>query len=195
MPNPCRLLLGAALLATLVGVLPSQVSAQAVEPGKEGELAKLVPPQEGGLACFSRYYDEDHLARHPKQTVAQMELRLAYYIHEPDEFFPKGQRNYYFALLAKKRGEEHKRQLASLGECAPSTDGKTIICGVECDGGGFELKRRADGKVLVDLELYGRLRMTTGCDEEVDATELEPGADDKQFLLSSTDQCLPYDEW
>lgn len=110
------------------------VAAQAIEPGKEGELASFAPPQAGARACFRRAYDRAHLKAHPKQAVTEMRFRIAYYIHEPDEFAPKGQRNYYFEVLAKLR--EQPKPLSAMGECRPTGDGKAIFCGVDCDGGG-----------------------------------------------------------
>lgn len=181
-------------LATLGGA--SAALAQAIEPGKEGELAKFLPPASGARICYSRVYDSAHLKKHPKQQVTEMEFRLTYYTHEPDEFFPKGQRNYYFALLAKLRGQAPDEPLIAEGECSPTQDGKSIFCGVECDGGGVIVTRRDGGKILVDLAEMGRLRMTAGCDES-DAVELTPGEDDKNFLLSKAAEssCPVYEDW
>lgn len=185
----------AGVLGTLLSGLASTALAQAIEPGKEGELAKFLPPNDGARICFSRVYDADHLKKHPKQQVTEMEFRLTYYTHEPDEFFPKGQRNYYFALLAKLRGQGPDEPLIAEGECAPH--GNSISCGVECDGGGVVLTRRDGGKVLVDLTALGRLRMTSGCDAEEGVVELVPGEDDKSFLLSKAAEssCPVYDDW
>lgn len=179
---------------TLLAGMPAAF-AQAIEPGKEGELAKFLPPQDGARVCYSRVYDAEHLKKHPRQQVTEMEFRLTYYTHEPDEFFPKGQRNYYFAVLAKLRGQAPDEPLIAEGECAPH--GNSISCGVECDGGGVVLTRREAGKVLVDLTALGRLRMTSGCDAEDGVVELVPGEDDKSFLLSKATEssCPVYEDW
>lgn len=173
-------------------------TAQAIEPGNEGELASFIPPLAGARACFRRVYDAAHLKAHPKQAVTEMEFRLAYYIHDPDEFAPKGQRNYYFELQARLRGAKQKMPLSAMGECRPTADGKAIFCGVDCDGGGVNVKRSGDGNILVDLEAVGRLRMTSDCGEDEDnAFELTSGADDKRFLLSRLPdaECPAYDDW
>lgn len=186
----------AATLALLSGLFQAaELAAQPVEPGKEGELASFAPPTAGARACFRRQYDQAHLGAHPRQQVTEMEFRIAYYIHEPDEFSPKGQRNYYFEILAKLRGQ--KQSLTAMGECT-NAEGGDIFCGVECDGGGVNVKRTDGGKVLVDLESLGRLRMTLGCGEdEADSIELTPGKDDKRFLLSRLPdaECPAYDSW
>lgn len=184
----------------LFALTPFAALANPVEPGQEGQLAELVPPQPGARACYSRVYDAAHLAKHPKQKVTEMTFRLAYYRHDPDTYAPLGQRNYYFELDAKVRGQPKK--LTAGGECSLRADGKSIFCGVECDGGGVIISRKPEpGKLLVDLESQGYLRMTVDCDEEeadeAETYELKPGADDKQFLLTQTEAsaCPAYDDW
>jgi hypothetical protein len=86
-------------------LLTGIAGAQTVTPGEEGELAKFLPPEPGRRICYARTYSAEHLKKHPQQTVTEVAFRLAYFRHEPDDFFPKGQRNYYFAMLAKQRGD------------------------------------------------------------------------------------------
>jgi hypothetical protein len=177
-------------LAYVMPTVPAM--AQPVEPGAEGELANLLPPEVGRRVCYARRYDAAHLNAHPQQKVAEIKFRLAYYRHDPDDYAPQGQRNYYFAVLARLRGQDET--LTSIGECVPF-EGQ-ISCGVECDGGGFALTRRPPDKVLISLGDEGRLRMTRGCDES-DSVDLESGADDKEFLLTRTDDksCPAYEDW
>jgi hypothetical protein len=89
------------------------------------------------------------------------------------------------------------RELAAGGECVPGEDGKNIHCGVECDGGGIVIRQAAkEGQLRVDLEATGRIRMSDGCDDE-SGIDLEPGIDDKTFLLSEmpADRCPAYGDW
>jgi len=63
-----------------------------------------------------------------------------------------------------------------------------VACHIECDGGGFMLRRaRNKGDVLFDLEYVGFLTMRGGggdFDGEGGVMEpLVPGLDDKLFLL------------
>ncbi|MBB6465462.1 hypothetical protein [Aminobacter carboxidus] len=186
------------LVALSVLLVCADARAQAIEPGKEGELANLIPPEAGARACFGRVYDEAHLKTHPRQQVTEMQFRLAYYIHDPDAFFPKGQRNYYFEVLARLRGHKQPKPFSAMGECGLRDDGKSIFCGVDCDGGGVMVKRNGDGKIMLDLEALGRLRMTSDCGEgEEGGIELSSGADDKRFLLSKlpASECPAYDDW
>ncbi|BCH27234.1 hypothetical protein MesoLjLb_70190 [Mesorhizobium sp. L-8-3] len=168
--------------------------AQPIEPGKEGQIARLLPPEPGTRICFARQYDGAHLKAHPDQQVQSIGFSLAYHAHDPDEYYPKGQRNYYFELRAKMRSGQ---ELAAGGECVPAEDGKNIHCGVECDGGAVLIRQAAKkGQLLVDLEATGRIRMSDGCDDE-SGIDLEPGIDDKTFLLSEipADRCPAYEDW
>jgi hypothetical protein len=168
-------------------------SADTVAPGEEGELLKFLPAEPAKHICFARAYSADHLARHPKQKVTEIEFRLAYHRFDPDEFFPAGQRNYYFEVLATLRGEPG--QLTGFGECSP--DGDAISCSVDCDGGGIRAKRTATpGTVLLYFGGYDYLRMSGGCDGG-EGGELVPGEDDKEFLLTerAAESCPAYEDW
>lgn len=187
-----RNVLAVAAGVVLFAALPA--SSDTIAPGQEGELLNFLPPQPGKHICYSRAYSADHLAKHPQQKVTYIEFRLAYHRFEPDQFFPEGQRNYYFEALARVRGKG--RLLKAFGECSPQ--GGKISCGVDCDGGGLVVKRTdKPGQILVDLTAYGHLRMTEGCGEdEDDYVDLEPGADDKTFLLTQTaGSCPAYESW
>lgn len=172
---------------------PQSASGQAIAPGEEGELANFLEPVAGQRICYARIYSSAHLAKHPKQRVTEIGFWLAYHRFPPDEFYPQGQRNYYFALTAKRKGSG--RLLTARGECGPN--GNSIGCGVECDGGGVSVTRRPGDKILVSLGKDGWIRMTEGCDEEESAVNLEAGEDDREFLLSRLPDsaCPPYGAW
>ena len=157
---------------------------QPVQIGKEGALAEIVPPIAGRKACFAREYDRKHLSEHPRQRVQRIVFQLEYHRHPPEKDTPHGQRNYYFSMAAKVRGES--KTLHASGECVPSETGAS--CGVECDGGGLGLRREPQtGAILVDLTQHGRIRMTRGCGDEENAAEIEPGRDDKLFRLENVE--------
>lgn len=169
--------------------------ADPIAPGKEGELAKFVAPQDGNRICYARSYTADHLKAHPGQKVTEIGFRLTYYVHEAAPDLPQGQRNYYFELIARLRG--HAKQLTASGECVPK--GETISCFVECDGGGIRVRRRGAENILIDFgsAAGGRIRMSEGCDAEEGAVDLEPGADDREFLLSRRpdSECPALEDW
>ncbi len=178
----------ATLLFTALATL---AQAGTVMPGEEGALKDILPPTPGGHICFARTYDAAHLKAHPQQTVSYIELRLAYYRHDPDTGYPDGQRNYYFDLRAKRKGSD---DIASTGgECGLYEGG--IDCGVDCDGGGVLLKGDANAVTLSFGDKWG-ISMTNECGGgEGSGPDLVPGADDKEFRLTKIDKCPAYDDW
>jgi hypothetical protein len=157
-----------------------QAHAQPVPLGQEGELGKLLPPVHDRKICFARTYDAAHLKRHPKQKVTAMLFQIRYHRHDPDETSPDGQRNYYFGMAAKVKGQ--RKTLYASGEC--TSDGENIYCGIDCDGGGVAVRRDAkSGALIVSFEdAQSYLRMSVGCGED-ETVDLTPGADDKVFRL------------
>ncbi len=178
-------------LFALILFFTSPAFAGAVEPGKEGPLADILPPNPGEHICFKRSYDEAHLKAHPKQTVKEIEFRLAYYRFDPEENYPQGQRNYYFDLLVKRKGEA--KTASGGGECSVY-EGR-IFCGIDCDGGGIYLKKSADGINLDFGEMWG-ISMSSECGGgEEGGADLVPGEDDKEFRLTRIEACPAYEEW
>jgi hypothetical protein len=180
-------------LAMMIVLSPVLAAAQAIPPGQEGELGKLLPPEPGTRICHEQVFSADDLAAHPDQTVAAMTLRIAYHRFEPDQFYPEGQRNYYFALVARLRDTD--RALTAIGECAPWGD--KVSCGVDCDGGGFTFTISGKDAVRIDFGEDARLRMTAGCSEEAGAVDFTPGPADREFVLSKIgdDRCPAYEDW
>jgi hypothetical protein len=181
----CALVLALAMSA-------SSALAQSIESGREGVLADILAPTPGKRICYARRYSKDHLEAHPKQKVSEIRFQLAYHKHQPDADYPNGMRNYYFRLIAKLRGSS--RTYSTTGECSAS--GSNIFCGVECDGGGVNIRARQPNKLLVFFGDSDEIRMADGCDEG-DSLQLKAGADDKEFLLSAVpqDACPPYGAW
>ena len=185
MPRPVLALAAAAVMAAPA----APIHAQAVEPGQEGRLAEILAPEPGKHVCFGRDYDAAHMAAHPGQQVRAIGFRLAYYMFEPDEFFPKGQRNYYFHLSTTLRDGN---ALSTAGECVPG-EGGVIRCGVDDDGGGVMIRPAEGGALIVDLEATGRIRL----EGERAGAVLGPGTDDGLFRLSQRPaaECPAYDDW
>lgn len=165
------------VLATTTVAAPA--FGQPIEPGREGLLGALVSPVPGRSACYARRYDAAHLRKHPDQKVTALALRIAYRREAPDTANPAGQRYYDFTASVTLRG---RKALLTSGECALREG--AIVCGIECDGGGFGLTKEAQGTLLLDLTRFGRLRLGMSCDER-NHPELEPGRDDKRFRLQA----------
>ena len=171
------LLMGSLLLAT-------PAVAQPVPRGQEGALAGVLAPKHEASVCYARTYDAAHLKQHPQQKTTQVLFRLRYFDHRQDKDDPMDQQNYYFTLGVKQKGRA--KLLRADGECSATATG--FRCGVECDGGGVTIAPDANAAtLLIDLGRDGRIRMTQGCDEETNAVELTPGADDQSFRVSRVD--------
>lgn len=183
--------LPALALGLSLQVLPA--AAQPVPPGREGALAHLVPPEPGARACYERRYEADHLEAHPRQRVTAIALRIAYHRHRPERGDPpEGQRNYYFQLDVRMKGEA--KRLTARGEC--TSGGGEIACALDCDGGGITVKRLdAARRIEIGFMEGQRIRMSRGCDSEGDTLDLTPGQDDHRFHLSRAASCPPYGRW
>ena len=172
--------------AIVAGLVIGSVSAVSA-----AELTDFVPAEPGASACWQRLYDEAHLADHPDQQVTAMTLLMSYLTFEDGS-----EGMHYFGVDVSLR-DGHKG--ATSGGCWASEG--IVRCGVDCDGGGLVLSRNADGSVLADLEAYGYISLESECgggEGELESFALEPGLDDKQFLLQPAEakQCkalLP--EW
>lgn len=153
--------------------------ALAASPAVAQTLETLVDKRAGALSCWQRVYDAAHLESHPDQQVTAMTFGLGY--QPPDDTMAAEDGLFIFGLSAALR--DGKRGVTS-GGCWP--DGGTVRCGVDCDGGGVEVSKRPDGRLLIDLEATGYIRMESECgsDGEQESFPLEPGLDDKQFVLS-----------
>jgi hypothetical protein len=138
-------------------------------------------------ACYSRVYDKDHLAGHPKQNVRAMKL-LARLDVDGD------QRTLVMTLGTGFRA--FKREFVSYGSCREdAANGGALSCFIDCDGGHLAIRPGKGGAVLV--EIPESVKISSG-DNEFGALEDAPkgarfGADDKLFRLdiAPTTDCLP----
>ena len=156
-------------------------------PGPEGELAHFLPPSRASTSASRASTTPTISRKHPKQKVTEIEFRLAYHRFDPDEFFPEGQRNYYFEVLAKVRGKpqafDRDRRVQPRRRCRfrAASIATAAACCAE--------RSAKPGKILMSFGFYYDLRMTTGCGGE--GGELVPGEDDKEFLLTQKARILP----
>jgi hypothetical protein len=141
-------------------------------------------------ACFGRVYDAAHLSKHPKQRVTSFHLSREFkddpyseveFLSEEDI---KGADGEYGSVnvTAYVRFRDRKGVYTNGLSCHKGHDG-IVRCGVDCDGGSFNL--RSGGQSLL-LENNGFV-VVGGCGASEDEHENEehvlPGADDKLFRL------------
>jgi hypothetical protein len=141
------------------------------------------PPDDKAYACFMRRYDAEHLACHPKQKVAAIELLVSAKI-------PEGEKRlaYSFHLGVKLR--RRAGDFGSSGYCSHAiaeNDGNEIAfaCGVDCEGGGINVALSKDGKsAIIHLE---RIVMWRNDKPDDDGEAPLAGADDKIIRLDRED--------
>ncbi len=151
-------------------------------PAAAQAVFELVPRTEGATACWQRVYDEAHLLAHPDQTVTAMTLGAGFYRLEDAP--PEDSGNTLFGMAVTLRDGTKG---TTSGVCW--SDGSELRCGVECDGGGVVVSGARNGSALIDLGTTGYIRMEGECGGygEMESFALEPGLDDKTFLLGKVD--------
>jgi hypothetical protein len=137
--------------------------------------------------CFERHYNAAHLGKHPDQLVTSMTLAL-----DPDgpvaRGTPTSEMPFDFKIAMTKRGDN---SLYVQEGYVQNWEGKYRGM-VECDGGGFILRRVPSG-VLLSIGLgagYAQkgIRMAVvpdPCGESDKSVDIERGKDDDTFRLNA----------
>lgn len=130
-------------------------------------------------SCYARQYSADHLNKNPNQTVSFLQFG-----HFPSQYknwnYTPDEGNIPFNIIANFVGDA--REYTNSGECRPENG--TLNCQIECDGGGFILKHKDDGSILLYTR-PGNGFVVSGCDAG-DFRKITDKTDDKVFLLHRT---------
>jgi hypothetical protein len=141
-------------------------------------------------ACFGRVYDATHLASHPKQRVTAFHLAREF---TPD---PHTEDNSWTAESLRE-GDGHdgrilvtayvrfrdRQGVFSNGLSCVRNDKGIVRCGIDCDGGSFNL-RASGSSILLENEGFTVVGGCGASEEDQDNMEIvQPGADDKLFRL------------
>ncbi len=105
--------------------------------------------------CFARTYDAAHMKAHPKQKVTA--IAFTYFPEQivPDQtepvpmWDPYNERPSFTALIAVTTLDYTQAKLSSV-YCSQN-DNDSMECGIEDDGGLFVLRRKAAGKIMMEL--------------------------------------------
>lgn len=140
--------------------------------------------------CYGRVYNDAHLAKHPKQLVTSLHVFRDLDPDQNTEDAPQTREE-----ILKTDGEsgvnvsafvrfKNRKGLYWNGlNCNKSADGKYVRCGIDCDGGSFELRTRGKNLHLTNEGFV----LIGGCgaseEEYENQVHFPPGADDKVFLL------------
>lgn len=171
--------------ASLAAGAISAIAILASVPAGADPLTDILPPVPNTEACWERVYSSEHLASHPDQKVTAIRFSLAYQKHDAN-----APGDYYFGVDATTRDQQ--RPVGNGGVCFLS-EGRAM-CAIDCDGGGVVVRPgKKDGTLLVDLETFGYISLSSGCDaaDESAYFSLNAEPDDKLFLLhrKSADHC------
>jgi hypothetical protein len=121
--------------------------------------------------CFSRSYDDAHLASHPDQQVTLMVVRADSEDMELDQTED-------LLVLVDVLTRSSTFPYSGIGYCTPGKDG--MDCRMEGDAGGFTLTDQ-DGRLRLDVGENG-----LSFEGETDFLTLQPDqGDDRLFLLEA----------
>jgi hypothetical protein len=155
----------------------------------DNRLEKLFaqnPDKPAANICMSRHYDKAHLASHPNQNVTDMLVYIGKHVGEENGYIS-------YNVNAQVKFRDSSKTWSFSGDCGREAGKMTpVACGIDCDGGGYEVSLKDDKSV--ELTITSGVRLNEE-DTESDKT-LETAAfksDDKTFLLHQTDlkDCLP----
>lgn len=118
------------------------------------------------IACFGRAYTAEHLAENPGQRVVEMQIVMdAGFAGERDDHV--GPSMVETTLRATTR-DRYGEIFANTAVCPWNADAGIYECGIECDGGMFEVALADDGTALLTNTNWGFI-LYGGCGEDIEA--------------------------
>ena len=153
-------------------LLPLALILAASAAGAETLQDRLFP---SNVSCYLRYYNEDHLAAHPAQQVASVQIGPEYYSF--------GQSPLQLRVVMNRRGDF--QEFRAQAYC--DDDGKALNCQLEGDAGAFRLEPGRDGALRLSVAPRG---MSFEADTGFLTLDGQK-ADDRVFLLPAVpaDSC------
>jgi len=144
----------------------------------------------GKEVCFGRVYGETHLKLRPGQTVASLHIFRDLDPYQNTEDEPQTREEMLnnggeggVNVSAYVRFKNRKGIFWNTLNCNRSADGHVTRCGIDCDGGSFDLQPRQQSLLLTNNGFV----LVGGCGASDEESEnpvfFSPGADDKVFRL------------
>lgn len=148
------------------------------------ELFARFPAAPTENVCLVRHYSAGDLAAHPKQNVNDLLVYVGKRQGEQDGFV-------YYNVSARLRFRDSKQNFTFSADCGRKAgEIAPIGCGIDCEGGGFEVALNTDNTVALTITSSIRLSSpdASGLSETADFK-----ADDVRFVLRQTSlgECLP----
>jgi hypothetical protein len=180
---------GAMALSTLAAHADSAPSPQDFTK----RLMGRAPGKGKTFSCFTRAYDEAHLAGHPLQNVRAMKLLVKIDSEAGDGY----------DLVIGVNFRSRKSMFETEGDCAaPHAEGESgapapagpasVHCAIACDGGAIDVALKDNGSVLLTIPNGARVWKPGSIDPDENVHGAF-GEDDKLFRLdrASLSQCEP----
>lgn len=166
----------------LVGVAfanPAQAGQKELE-----SLFAQHPDAPAANICLVRHYDAAHLKSHPNQNVTDMLVYIGKRKGEQDGYV-------YYNINAQVKFRDSRQNWTFSGDCGHKVgEVAPIHCGIDCDGGGYDVSLRSDKSV--ELKITSDIRLGDPESEEAINTDGFK-SDDTTFVLKQThlNDCLP----
>jgi hypothetical protein len=184
-----------ALACLITPVILLSAPAARAESPQDAAFAQQVfgkaPGDKPTSVCFSRVYDDAHLASHPQQNVRTMRMIVTSRVDD-------GNRVYELRLGVTFKSSARKFETS--GSCgsihadggSPAEKG-VVHCGVDCDGGGIDVALRDSKSLRVAIPAGARLYRAGSSAEAPASGRKNFGSDDKLFRLdrASFSECVP----
>ncbi len=150
--------------------------------------------------CYAREYDAAHMKSHPRQKVTGIALTYV-----PEKLFPETDEPQkmwdqyadapaFNAIMAVTFAG--KPGVALGGAYCRTGSSKMLECGIEGDGGGFNVLIQEDGRVkLVNEGGFSVAYPSDNPDEDGEGAFVDPKDDQTAFLMSETKGGLCDADW
>lgn len=193
-------------IAALVGLIPALAPALADEAPPPP--VRTEPPIVGFIDtarpfCYARAYDAAHMKAHPKQKVTA--IALAYVPEKMFPDYPEPQKMWdqyadapaFNAIVAVRFRDRSETALGS-AYCRTGSS-KMLECGIEGDGGMFNVLIQDDGRVKLDNPdgfsvMYPGPSPETE-ESDADYVRVDPKDDQTAFLLTASTDDICKSDW
>jgi len=176
---------------TMIAVAGLALAAQAHAAGPNNEfLAGLLGRlymRGQGFACFSRQYDDAHLAAHPSQRVTFAKALIDASFRTSS--LPTATSSYPYQVALAFRFRDRTETLTGVAECGDGTPRDSLRDGAQCAGPGSASHLALVGRrtLVISIPDGADLWMPGPVDQRHDVAKNPFGPDDKVFRLERTD--------
>ena len=177
------------LLTAMLIASPFVAAAAHADPAEIALLGRD-PGTKSAYACFVRHYDAAHLASHPQQNVRDISM-FVQSVYQPAQGSDAASRTDSIELGFNFKGV--KRPIQATGSCSVVDGEAGLTCGIDCDGGSFNVTTTAATGAIVGIPNPISMWDAAAPDDQPNLLPKGAvlGSDDKSFALDRVDlkQC------